>query len=496
MGPLSEVTVGALSPQRFRPVLGDRYAEIEQGIVYARDLFSGRVVWHVNSTARGGGVAELLRSLLAYARGAGVDNRWVVIGADRRFFEITKRVHNHLHGWPGDDGPLGEDERKVYESGLRRNADELAALVRSRDVVFLHDPQTAGMVAPLQATGATVVWRCHVGLDLPNQLARGAWDFLRPYVEDADAYVFSRREFAWDGLSSERLWIVPPSIDAFSPKNQELGEKSIRAIAARAGIGTAHDSHESAFVRMDGAPGRVNRRAELDQDGAVPDAAPLVTQVSRWDRLKDPLGVLVAFGEHLEDRGAHLLLAGPAVNAVADDPEGEQVLAEVRQRRAEMSPSTRARVHLACLPMDDIDENAAMVNAIQRRSSVVVQKSLAEGFGLTVAEAMWKERPVVASRIGGIQDQIVDGESGLLLDDPADLARFGAMVDALLRDPGRRSAIGTAARRRVEERFLGSRHLIRYLELLAGLLDGQASPARPISATPRGRPRRTQARHR
>src|SRR5436190_18684053 len=171
----------------------------------------------------------------------------------------------------------------------------------------------------------------------------------------------------------------------------------------------------------------------------------------------------------LPARDAHLVLAGPSVAAVADDPEGVEVLAAVRGRRAELPPDQRARVHLACLPMDDLEENAAMVNALQRRSDIVIQKSLAEGFGLTVAEAMWKSRPVVASRVGGIQDQIVDGESGILVDDPSDLAAFRDAVVGLLDSPERARAIGEAARERVRDKFLGTAGLLRYLELLERL---------------------------
>ena len=476
MEALDEVTVGALPPQRFRELLGDRYAEVERGMELAREIFAGRVVWHVNSTAKGGGVVELLQSLLAYARGADVDNRWAVIRGESEFFTITKRIHNRLHGSAGDGGELGAAERRVYEETLAGAANELAELIRPRDVVFLHDPQTAGMVEALAGTGATVVWRCHVGLDLPNDLARGAWDFLRPYVREADAFVFSRREYAWEGLDPDRVWVVPPSIDAFSPKNQDLGEPVVRSILARAELADGGAPDEPVFRRMDGTPGRVDRHAEVDQDQPIPGDALLVTQVSRWDRLKDPLGVIGGFAELGEAAaGAHLLLAGPSVTDVADDPEGADVLGEVQSRRLELPPPVRERVHLAALPMDDVQENAAMVNAIQRRSDVIVQKSLAEGFGLTVAEGMWKGRPVIAGRVGGIQDQIVDGESGILLTDPADVPAYTRALGELLADETRRAELGAAARARVADGFLGTRHLIQYLELLAGLITRRAT---------------------
>jgi trehalose synthase len=473
--PLSHVPIAPLPPDRFRELLGERYREVEEGIYRAREVFAGRVVWHVNSTARGGGVVELLQSLLAYARGAGVDTRWVVIGGEPGFFRITKRVHNQLHGWVGDGGPLGAGEHRLYETTLEANAAELADIVRPRDIVFLHDPQTAGLVEPVRGVGATVVWRCHVGLDLPNDVARRAWAFLRGYVESADAYVFSRQEFVWEGLDRDKTWIVAPSIDAFSPKNQELDDETVRAILAVAAIGDGGDPDLATFVREDGSPGRVDRGAELVQNGPIPERAPVVTQVSRWDRLKDPGGLLRCFADELDATDAHLLIAGPSVEAVTDDPEGAEVLVEVDHLRSELRADLRGRVHLAALPMADVEENAAIVNAIQRRSDIIVQKSLAEGFGLTVAEAMWKSRPVVASRRGGIQDQVVDGESGILLENPLDLATLGGLLRALLTDPERAARLGLAARRRVEERFLGTRHLIQYLELLDALISRDIS---------------------
>jgi trehalose synthase len=457
----------ALPAERFRPLIGEpAYAEIEAAIVAARRFFAGRVVWHVNSTARGGGVAELLHSLLAYARGAGVDARWVTIDGSPDFFRVTKRIHNNLHGAPGDGGSLDEGERGPYEAVLKANAAELASLVRAGDTVFLHDPQTAGMVEPLRAIGARVVWRCHVGLDRPTELARRAWEFLRPYVEPADAYVFSRREFLWEGLDEARTWIVAPSIDAFSAKNQEIEPAAVTAILHVAGIGGETPSAPPVFAREDGTPARVDRRAELFHEAPLARDDVVITQVSRWDRLKDPAGLIRCFAERLERTDVHLLLAGPAVEAVADDPEGAEVLVEVRDQREALPADVRRRVHLACLPMVDIEENAAIVNAIQRHSDVVVQKSIAEGFGLTVAEAMWKSRPVVATRTGGIQDQIVDGESGLLVDDPHDLDAFGVAINSLIADPVGAKRLGIAAREQVRTQFLGTRHLIQYFELL------------------------------
>jgi trehalose synthase len=218
--------------------------------------------------------------------------------------------------------------------------------------------------------------------------------------------------------------------------------------------------------------------------GAAPPAgAQLVTQVSRWDRLKDPLGVMEGFVQHVAPfTDAHLMIAGPAVDAVSDDPEGAEALAEVRSAWASLPAATRDRVHLACLPMSDAEENAAIVNALQRASTVVVQKSLAEGFGLTVAEAMWKGRPVVASAVGGIQDQMQDGVSGVLVPDPADLAQFGAAIRSLLDDPVRAASLGVAAHKRVRDQFLSARHLIQYVQLFQRLTDSVAHEQQLASA--------------
>src|SRR4051794_37500335 len=329
MEALHEVPVSSFSLERFRALLGDGYEEIDEAIKESRRLLHGRVIWHVNSTARGGGVAELLQSLLAYARGAGVDVRWMTIAGNPDFFRVTKRIHNHLHESEGDGGPLGPAEREIYEKALAEAADELMELVQPDDVVYLHDPQPAGLAPHVVPTGAKVIWRCHVGVDEPGELARGAWDFLRPYIRDAHAYVFSRERFVWKGLDKDRIWIVPPSIDAFSPKNQDLEPEAVRAILAPIGVQRGDDSGHALFRRFDGSQARVTRSADLVQDDPVPDDAPLICQVSRWDRLKDPVGVLRCFAEYAETDGAHLLLAGPSVAGVADDPEGAEVLAEV-----------------------------------------------------------------------------------------------------------------------------------------------------------------------
>ena len=457
-----------MAPERFASVVSPgEYEALLDLVEQAAREFHGRVIWNVNSTAKGGGVVEMLRPLLGYCRGAGVDARWAVISGEPDFFAITKRLHNRLHGFAGDGGPLGDAEREVYEQTLTASAEQLGELVHSRDIVILHDPQTAGLAAAVSKTGATVVWRCHVGLDAANDHAREAWDFLRGYVLGAHAFVFSRGGYAWEGLPRDRISVIRPSIDAFAPKNAEQDPEQSLAILATAGILADDVSAYPMFTRSDGTPGRVERRAEMLEEEPLAAEVPVVMQVSRWDQLKDPVGVVGAFAGHVASRSvAHLLMVGPSTAAVADDPEGAQVLDDVRTAWHDLPGPIRRRVHLCSLPMDDIEENAAIVNALQRHADVVVQKSVAEGFGLTVAEAMWKQRPVVASRIGGIRDQIEDGRSGVLLSDPRDLEQAGAAIAELLADGDRARELGIAAHRRVQQQFLGPHHLGRYFEVI------------------------------
>ncbi len=436
---MQDVEFAAIPPHRFRRILDSRSARrFERALSEAAERCSDRTVWSINSTPKGGGVAEMLSSLLGYLAGAGIDVRWSVIEGDDDFFRITKRIHNRLHDSEGDGGPFDEDERARYERCLIGSARELRDRVRQRDIVIIHDPQPIGLVPAVKATGATVLWRCHIGVDHASPLVSETWNMLRPFIAGADAIVFSREAYVWSGL--DRAEIVPPSIDAFSPKNQDLDPGTVAGILSEAGLFSHGQEEAPRFERLDGTWASVTGKARMVEESPIPPGAKIVTQVSRWDRLKDPTGVLRGFDLPFEQR---------------------------------------ARVHLAFLPVRDEEENSAIVNALQRRSDVVVQKSLAEGFGLTVAEAMWKERPVVASGIGGIQDQIKDDESGLLVGDPTDLDAFGRAVSELLGDPERAATMGRAARQRVYRDYLATRHLLQFLDLVQRLVQ---NPRRSASA--------------
>jgi trehalose synthase len=471
---MQEIDIKPMQVEHLTSLLSpQRGARFQQWAARARQLLEGRTVWNVNATAHGGGVAEMLQTLLAYVRGVGVDTRWLVLDANPDFFAITKRLHNRLHGEPGDGGSLGQHEHAVLAETLRPNLNEITRRLSAGDIVLLHDPQTAGLVDGLRAAGARVVWRCHIGRDTPNALTHQGWAFLWPLVERADAFVFSREAYAPRWSPPEKVHVITPSIDPFSAKNCALTEPEVLATLTRAGlVEGAVDAAVPDFRRRDGASGRVRRHEGLLSGPPLPPEVRLVIQVSRWDRLKDMAGVLTGFAGALATlpQDVHLMLAGPEVSGVSDDPEGAEVLAECRSIWRQLPGYAQGRIHLVCLPMDDVDENAHLVNALQRHASVVVQKSLVEGFGLTVTEAMWKARPIVASAIGGIRDQIVDGEQGLLLADPRDLKSFAETLLRFLDDPELSAKLGATAHERVDEAFLGDTHLEKYLGLFGSLL--------------------------
>lgn len=472
---MRDVRIDPVPLERLAGLLDARRSErLESNAVLARRILDGRVVWNVNATASGGGVAEMLTTLLAYTRGAGVDTRWLVLDGDPAFFRITKRLHNFLHGAAGDGGPLGDPERDEYESVLAGNLDAMRSRVRAGDIVLLHDPQAAGLAEGLRTAGAHVVWRCHIGRDTPTELTDLGWSFLEPYVNAADATIFSRESYGPRWLDRRRSRIIPPSLDPFSTKNIDLPPADVDLTLRHAGlVATPGDRGSLAFTRRDGSTGTVRAHDGLVLTGGmVPGDVRVVLQVSRWDRLKDMTGVLTAFATGLSGlpSDAHLMLVGPDVSGVSDDPEGAEVLVECLDLWKTLPVQARRRVHLVSLPMDDVGENAHLVNALQRHASVVVQKSLVEGFGLTVTEPMWKERPVVASAVGGIQDQIVDGESGLLLADPTDLEGFTDLIARVLADDDLGRRLGDGAGARVRDQYLGDRHLIQYVELFNELL--------------------------
>jgi trehalose synthase len=468
---VSPVEVARRPVARLETVIGsERQARLVRTAGEFRQRLAGRAVWNVSSTAVGGGVAEMLQVLVGYTLEFGIPIYWSVITGDAEFFVITKRLHNQIHG-DANGGPLGVAEAGHYARMLAANAVELLDQIQPGDIVLLHDPQTAGLAAPLARAGARVVWRSHIGVDWENDATRAGWGFLRPHLAAAERYIFSRRTYVPPWIPGAKVTVIPPSIDPFSPKNQHLDDGTVRDILATIGVlDGATRSGQTSFLRHEGGLGTVTRPAEITGDGRPGPGDPLVVQVSRWDRLKDMAGVMRGFAGHVAPAsGGYLVLAGPAVAGVTDDPEGAAVFGECLLVWRDLPPAIRARVLLVTMPLDDVDENAAMVNALQRHAAVIAQKSLAEGFGLTVAEGMWKGRPVVGSAVGGIIDQIADG-TGILLPDPRDLEAFGAAVSRLLENPGEAEAMGRAAQAHIREHYLGDLHLIRYAQLFSTLI--------------------------
>lgn len=480
---MQEVHVSSSSLFSFEPLVGHaRVAALEHRAHELSARLGGRAVWNINSTAVGGGVAEMLSSLLRYTRQLKLDVRWLVLDATPDFFRITKRIHNALHGSSGDGSPLEREERAAFEAVSHANFAALQTLVRPKDIVICHDPQSAGLVPALVKHGAQVIWRSHIGHErLDSVEVERGWHFLRPYLEPVPLAVFSRAAYAPAWMQGRRSVVVPPNIDPFSAKNQQLTGSATRAILRHVGLISGDPSADAAvpsFVRVDGSVGRVDRRADVMRMGQPPDAdTPLIVQVSRWDRMKDPVGVLQGFG-NLVTRDplldAELVLAGPSLHAVADDPEGAKVFGELQQVYLDLPEPQRRRVHLAMLPMDDAEENAAIVNALQRHAAVIVQKSLVEGFGLTVTEALWKRRPVVASAVGGILEQIRDGVDGLLLRDPTDRGEFANLLRRVLEDRALAHSLGESAYERVRDNYLSITALETWSGVLEQILDAEA----------------------
>jgi trehalose synthase len=382
----------------------------------ASPLAGARVV-HVNSTRVGGGVAEILTKLVPLMQELGIETRWEVITGESDFFECTKGMHNALQG---NRIPLGESLLRVYEETNSRNAETLRPILKDADFVFIHDPQPAALLRDYPDRKGKWVWRCHIDASHPY---RPVWKYIHQFVSPYDASIFSLAAFAQELPHPQ--YLIPPSIDPLSEKNAELDSTAIQDTA---------------------------RKYRIDPQ------RPVVVQVSRFDRFKDPVGVIQAYKLAKQFVPAlQLVLAG---GGAADDPEGEAVLNEV-QASARGDPD----IHVLLLPPDAHRE----INALQRVAEIILQKSIREGFGLTVTEAMWKGRPVIGGDVGGIRLQVINHHTGFLVNTPEGAA---LRIRYLLHQPELIDEMGRKARLFVRDNFLITRHLREYLTLMVALRNG------------------------
>jgi|SRR6267378_1437830 len=412
---LEQVHVGPRSLDAYRGIAPN---DLIDDLLSASKDFKGARVAHLNATAYGGGVSELLRSAIPILNNLGLVAHWKTIAGDQRFFQVTKKIHNGLQGAPHD---LTAADREAYLSTSRRNA---KLFEEDYDFVFLHDPQPAAILSMHGKRGARWIWRCHIDTSTPNP---NVWSFLRGYMTEFDAAVFTMKKFVPSDFPISNVDIFPPAIDPLSPKNMSLADDTARPVLQWIGI-------------------------DLDR--------PLIAQVSRFDSWKDPSGVIEVY--RMLRREFPLLQLAMVGSMALDDPEGwdiyHKIIDEVRR-----DPDIHVFTNL-------IGVGNVEVNAFQRLSRVVIQKSIREGFGLVVSEAMWKTTPVVAGNAGGIPLQMADGVGGLLVENTEECA---SAVRSLLMDPSRGHELAHRGRERVRRHFLLPRLLLNELRLMKELAAGR-----------------------
>lgn len=378
---------------------------------------AGMKVVHVNSTRLGGGVAEILTILVPLMKELGLDARWEVITGDDTFYQCTKSFHNALQGNHID---IPDTLLQSYEDTNARNAEELRPVLEEADIVFIHDPQPAPLLKLMPKRKGKWIWRCHIDVSHPY---RPVWKYLRNFLTDYEATIFSLSDFAQP--LPHPVYLIPPSIDPLGEKNMDLPADELE---------------------------RIYHQFGLDAE------RPIMLQVSRFDRFKDPLGVLHAY-KLAKDfvPGLQLVLAG---GSATDDPEGEMVLSEVK-----LAANNDPDVHILLLPPDA----HRAINALQRTSDFLLQKSIREGFGLTVTEGMWKGKPIIGGNTGGIRLQVINHHTGFLVSTPEGAA---LRVRYLFSNPQMRHAMGQKAREFARENFLITRQLREYLTVMVALTHG------------------------
>lgn len=379
-------------------------------------VLKGIKLLHINSTKSGGGVAEILNTMTALTTALGIETSWEVMTGTPDFFECTKQFHNGIQGVKKTI--LSAQHFKTYEQVNASNAETLKAAIENADIVFVHDPQPAALINSFPDRKNKWVWRCHIDASNPN---RAVWKFLRNFVKNYDASIFSLSDFVQP--LPHPIYLISPSIDPLTEKNIELSQEEIFSTFTRFGID----------------PNR-----------------PMILQVSRFDYFKDPVGVIEAYRLAKKfKRGLQLVLAG---GGAPDDPEGEIVLKEVK-----IAAETDPDIHILFLPSD----SHRTINALQRAADIVLQKSLKEGFGLTVTEALWKGKPVIGGNTGGIRLQVINYHTGFLVDTPEGAAE---RIRFLLQNPSVMKEMGERAHRFIHDNFLITRHLRDYLTLIISLL--------------------------
>jgi trehalose synthase len=408
---LQEVKLSERSLAAYRPIVGDAAIEEIRGL--AAPLQGARVL-HINATAFGGGVAEILATLVPLMRDVGLDAHWQVIGGTDEFFAVTKALHNGLQGM---DVPLPPAMQETY---LHHNRGFAEAFKGEYDLIVVHDPQPAALKHFLQPRFGRWLWRCHIDTSTPSPTI---WQFVKPFVDQYDALIFTLQDFASPDLKAKRTAFIAPSIDPLSPKNAPLPAAESQAIVRRFGL----------------EPER-----------------PLLVQVSRFDPWKDPLGVIDAY--RLVKRQMPDMQLALIGSMASDDPEGWDFYDRtLRHAGEDFDVRVLHNFH---------GVGNREVNAFQREADVVIQKSTREGFGLVVAEALWKGKPVVGGRAGGIPLQVLDGQTGYLVDS---VEACADKVLALLRQPDLAQQMGQHGREHVRQNFLSTRNLRDYLRLFAAL---------------------------
>ncbi|HLH31210.1 MAG TPA: glycosyltransferase [Terriglobia bacterium] len=408
---LQLVDVGPRSLASYRKIAPDHV--LDALLAVAKDLKGARVA-HINATPYGGGVSELLRSVVPIMNDLGLVTEWKTIAGDERFFQVTKKIHNGLQG---DAENLTEADREAYLGTSLRNAQFFQD---DYDFVFLHDPQPAAIPGIRGKGNSRWIWRCHIDTSLPNP---NTWEFFRPYLQAFDAAVFTMNEFVPPDCPVANVEIIPPAIDPLSPKNMPLADDTARQVLHWIGI-------------------------ELDR--------PLITQVSRFDPWKDPLGVIAVYEMLREDfPSLQLALVG---SMASDDPEGWEIYDKIMKRERQ-DPGLHIFTNMVGI-------GNVEVNAFQRLSQVIIQKSIREGFGLVVSEALWKSTPVVAGATGGIPLQMADGVGGILINSIEECA---TAVRRLLLDPSLGKQLACAGKERVREHFLLPRLMLNELQLMKKL---------------------------